>query len=84
MPRRLAYVWSAFELLTWGLKSDGMGPVMASWADVDAFCQSQRLPFDPHEKALLVKLCTMRASIQAKQQAEKAKADAAQGSHRSG
>lgn len=75
MPRRLIYLWNAFEEFSWGLKANGMGPTMADWQDVENFCVVQALVFAPWEKSVLVKLANIRASVHANQRQAKERAN---------
>ncbi|MEH2580688.1 hypothetical protein V1281_002583 [Nitrobacteraceae bacterium AZCC 2161] len=72
-PWALDYLWTWFHEFSGGLKANGMAPVMASWGDVQHWCQAMRLDLEPWEKRLLVRLANLRASIQSESDAEKAK-----------
>jgi hypothetical protein len=56
-----------------GLKADGMGPVMASWGDVEAYDVAMRLELELWEKRALLRLAHLRASIQSEQQSKASK-----------
>jgi hypothetical protein len=62
-PWALDYLWSHFADLCQGIKSNGMGPQMADWADVQSWCSAVQLDLDPWEKRALVRLSNLRAAI---------------------
>ncbi|MCK1583271.1 hypothetical protein IVB03_27835 [Bradyrhizobium sp. 168] len=63
-PWELDYLWGFFNELSYGLKSDGMGPVMASWQDVQAWSAAMQVDLEPWEKKVLVRLAWINAGIQ--------------------
>jgi hypothetical protein len=63
-PWALDYLWSFFLEFSMGLTSNGMGPVMAGWRDVQDWCAAMRLDLEPWEKKALVRLSNLRASVQ--------------------
>lgn len=67
-PWPLDYLWGWFGEFSMGLKSDGMGPVMASWGDVEEYNGAMHLDMEPWEKTTLVRLAYLRASVQSEQQ----------------
>lgn len=72
-PEPLDYLWGWFAEFSIGLKADGMGPVMASWVDVEAWCGVMRMDMEPWEKRALVHIANVRANVNAEQQAAKMK-----------
>jgi hypothetical protein len=44
-----------------------MGPVMASWRDVQDWCAAMLLDLEPWEKKALVRLANLRAAIQSEE-----------------
>lgn len=40
-----------------------MGPRMASWGDVQDWCEAMRLDLEPWEKKALIRLSNLRAAI---------------------
>lgn len=73
-PFQVEYLWNWFLEFCWGLKSDGMGPTMADWGDVQDWCAAMRLDLEPWEKRLLVRLAYLRAVIDSEKQQAEAKA----------
>lgn len=73
-PWALDYLWTLFHEFSHGLTSSGMGPVMASWRDVQDWCDVMLLDLEPWEKKALVRLANLRAAIQSE---EKPKSDRA-------
>jgi hypothetical protein len=61
-PLELAYLWSWFIELSYGL-APGFGPAMATWDNVGWWSQLMRIALDPWEARMLVELSAMRASI---------------------
>lgn len=59
----LEYLWELFGEFSMGLASNGMGPVMASWRDVQDWCGAMCLELEPWEKKVLIKLANHRAAI---------------------
>lgn len=51
-----------------------MGPVMASWGDVEDYSVAMRLDLELWEKRALVRLARLRASIQSEKHLAEAKA----------
>lgn len=66
-PWVLNYLWDLFQELSSGLKSVGMGPIMADWRDVQAWCEAMCLDLEPWEKKTLIRLATLRAVIQSEE-----------------
>ena len=62
-PWALNYLWELFQELSAGLTSNGMGPPMASWGDVQNWCAAMRLDLDPWEKKALIRLANLRAMV---------------------
>lgn len=62
-PWALDYLWNFFNDFSMGLTSNGMGPVMASWRDVQEWSEAMCLDLEPWEKTALVRLANTRASI---------------------
>lgn len=75
-PWELDYLWSFFHEFGIGLKADGMGPVMASWRDVQDWCAAMRLDLEPWEKKTLVRLANLRAALQSEEMKKDADARA--------
>lgn len=75
-PWAIEYIWNWFGEFSYGLKSNGMGPTMASWGDVRDWCEAMMLDLEPWEKRTLVRLAQLRASVQSESEEEKAKAKA--------
>jgi hypothetical protein len=44
-----------------------MAPVMASWRDVQAWCEAMLIDLEPWEKRALIRLSNLRASIQSEE-----------------
>lgn len=76
-PFEIEYLWDLFNEFAWGLKADGMGPVMASWTDL----RSWRLEFGHQlqqwEKFALIRLASARAAVVAEKQKDAIPKDAA-------
>jgi hypothetical protein len=66
-PWSLDYLWTFFHEFSQGLTANGMGPVMASWRDVQDWCEVMLLDLEPWEKKALVRLANLRASIQSEE-----------------
>lgn len=67
-PWALDYLWSFFLEFSMGLTSNGMGPVMAGWRDVQDWCAAMCLDLEPWEKRTLVRLANVRAMILSEEQ----------------
>ncbi len=59
------HLWELFNEFSTGLKSNGMGPLMADWRDVEAWCDAMRLDLEPQEKRAIIRLARLRADISA-------------------
>lgn len=80
-PHRFAYLWDIFNDFSFGLKADGMGPVMASWQDAIAFCMATDTALRPWEMRALLKLANARAGALSEKPKEQ-KSDGVQGKDR--
>lgn len=67
-PWVLDYLWDWFLEFSMGLTSDGMGPVMAGWRDVQDWSAAMCLDLDPWEKKALIRLSNLRAQVQSEEQ----------------
>lgn len=66
-PWALDYLWNWFLEFSMGLTSDGMGPVMAGWRDVQDWSAAMCLDLEPWEKRALIRLSNLRAQIQSEE-----------------
>lgn len=62
-PWALDYLWRLFDEFSMGLAPNGIGPVMASWRDVQDWSAAMLLDLEPWEKKALIRLANLRASI---------------------
>lgn len=79
-PHRFRYLWNIFNDFSFGLKADGMGPVLASWQDVIAYSSVTGTVLRSWEAKALVRLANARANALAE---KPKKDDGVQSSHRS-
>jgi len=78
-PWALDYLWDLFNEFSFGLKSNGMGPLMADWRDVQAWCEAMCLDLEPWEKRTIIRLATLRASVQSEEKPKGSKASCLSG-----
>lgn len=80
-PHRFSYLWDIFNDFAFGLKADGMGPVLASWQDVIAFQAATDTHLRPWEARALLRLANARAQALSEKPKDK---DGDKGPDRSG
>lgn len=62
-PWALVDLWDLFLELALGVGSNGMGPPVVTWLDVEAFDRAADHGLSPWEKRALVRLGSVRASV---------------------
>jgi hypothetical protein len=70
-PFALDYLWELFLEFSGGLVANGMGPVMASWNDVQQWCAAMLHDLDPWEKRTVIRLANLRAIVLSEKEPEK-------------
>jgi hypothetical protein len=69
----LSYLWDHFNDLTYGLRANGVAPVMASWGDIRDWCEVCQLSLEVFEIKAIARLCYARAMVSFEDQAKRAK-----------
>lgn len=67
IPEPLVYLWVLFNELSMGLSINGMAPVVVTWEALQAWSRLTSTALVPWEVRALVRLGTLRASIQSEE-----------------
>lgn len=74
LPPLLAYLWGWFGEFAMGMASGGMGPAVATWEGLTAWCARMRVDLEPWEAKAMIRLGHIRAVVQSETEAERQKA----------
>lgn len=77
LPALLAYLWAWFGEFAMGMASGGMGPAVATWEGLTAWCARMRVDLEPWEARAMIRLGHIRAVVQSEAEAERQKAEKA-------